>query len=76
MRKLGIGLLGLLGGLLAGLIVHDVLARILLDDGRFPDSLPVALLIGFLTPTFAIAGVVLALVVDNRRTRRRNQDIR
>lgn len=75
MRKLGIGFLGLLGGLLAGLIAHDVLARILLDGGRFPDSLPMALLVGFLTPTLAIVGVVLALVLDGRRTRRRDQDV-
>lgn len=74
MRKLGIGFLGLLGGLLAGFIVHDVLARVLLDDGMFPDSLPLALLVGFLAPALAIVGVVVALAIDNRRTRRRDQD--
>lgn len=71
MRKLGIGIGGLLSGFLAGLIVHDVLARVLLDEGMFPDSLPLALLVGFLTSALAIVGVVGGLAIDDRRTRRR-----
>jgi hypothetical protein len=70
MRRIGVTVLGLASGLLAGLIVHDVLARVLLDDGAFPDSLPAALLVGFLTPALAVAGAVVALVVDSRRARR------
>jgi hypothetical protein len=73
MRKLGIGFLGLLGGFLLGFIIHDILARVLLDDGMFPDSLPLALLVGFLTPTLAVVGVVVALAIDNRHTRRRGE---
>lgn len=71
MRRLGFGFLGLLGGFLCGFIIHDVLTRVLLDDGMFPDSLPLALVVGFLTPALAVIGAVVALVIDNRHTRRR-----
>lgn len=74
MRILGIGLLGLLGGLLCGFIIHDVLARVLLDDGRLPDSMPLALLLGFMTPALGVIGVLLALVIDSRRARRRGEE--
>lgn len=71
MRTIGIAALGLAGGILAGLVVQDVLARLLLDDGVFPNSLPLALLVGFLTPAAAVTGVVLALLLDRRRARDR-----
>lgn len=73
MRKFGIGLLGLFVGFLVGFIVQDVLARVLLDDGAFPDSLPLALLVGFLVPALAAAGVVVALAIDKRRRRHRSR---
>lgn len=76
MRTIGIAALGLVGGVLLGLIVQDVLARLLLDDGVFPDSLPLALLVGFLTPALAVVGIVVALVLDARRARRGTPDAR
>jgi hypothetical protein len=39
-------------------------------SGELPDSLPLALLLGFLSPALAIVGTVLALVIDGRMQRR------
>jgi ABC-type antimicrobial peptide transport system permease subunit len=66
MRKLIVGLVGLLAGLLVGFVAHELLARALTEDGTFPDSTPLAILVGFLTPVGAVAGVVAALGVDHR----------
>jgi hypothetical protein len=67
MRRLGVAVLGFLSGLLSGFLLIEVIARIALgSDGQVPDSLPLALLLGYLTPVLAILGVVLALVIDGR----------
>jgi hypothetical protein len=67
MRKIGVAILGLFGGLLTGFLLLEVIARIVLgNDGQVPDSLPLALLLGYLTPVLAIVGVVIALVIDGR----------
>jgi Family of unknown function (DUF5957) len=67
MRRLGVAVLGFLSGLLTGFLLVEVIARIALgSDGQVPDSLPLALLLGYLTPVLAILGVVLALVIDGR----------
>ncbi len=60
-RGIGIAALGLVGGLLLGVIVQDVLAVVLLRTG-----LP---LLGFVfslvVPLFAVLGIVVALVLDH-----------
>ena len=67
MRRLGVAVLGFLSGLLSGFLLIEVFVRIALgSDGQVPDSLPLALLLGYLTPVLAILGVVLALVIDGR----------
>jgi hypothetical protein len=71
MRKLGIGVAGLVAGLLVAFGVVEVITRVALDDpSRLDDSLPLALLLGFITPVLAIVGVVVALAIDNRSQRR------
>jgi len=68
MRKFGIALLGLLGGIVVGVFVTGFVARIAIDDtGMFPDLLPLALLVGCITPGLAIAGVMAALALDSRK---------
>ena len=68
MRKLGIAILGFIGGLFAGLMLTEVVSRIILGiSGTFPDSLPLALALGCLTPVLAVAGVPAALAIDSRR---------
>lgn len=74
MRTFGIAVLGLAGGILASLVVQDVIVRLLLNDGAFPDSKPLAPLVGFLTPAAVVTGVVVALVLDRRRTRERTAE--
>ena len=71
MSTLGVAALGLCGGLLIGLLLHEVIARIALGDGGPPpDALPLALLLGFVTPALALVGVVVALGIDGRARRR------
>lgn len=62
-RKLGVGILGLIGGLLVGLLARFIV----------PNDLPLvlALLLGAVTLTLAVAGVVIALVIDHRYLIRR-----
>jgi hypothetical protein len=72
MRRLGVAVLGLLGGLLTGFVLTETVAVIVVfgvGDGQLPDSLLVVLLLRSLTPVMAIAGVVLALAVDSRTRR-------
>lgn len=71
MRKLGIAILGLFCGLLIGFVAHEIIAGIALSGtGQFPDSLPLALLVGYLTPVLGIVGIVVALAVDGRKSQR------
>ena len=61
MRTVGVASLGLVCGLLAGLVATEVIARIALaGGGQISGSLPLALLLGFLTPALAVAGAVAA----------------
>lgn len=71
MRRLGVGIAGLVGGLLVGFLVVEVITRTAVDDpSQLADSIPLALLVGFTTPVLAIVGVLVALAVDNRSHRR------
>jgi hypothetical protein len=71
MRKVGIGALGLIGGVLLAVVVQDLLARAFVRDGAVP--LPLALVLGFMIPVFAVLGVVGAILADNRRLRRNSK---
>ena len=71
MRTPGAALVGLVGGLLTGFLIQEVVARLVLSGGgQFPDSTALALFLGFVTPALAVAGAVAAPVID-ARTRRR-----
>ncbi len=71
MRKLGVAFIDFIGGLLIGALLTDIIARIAMSGtGMLPDSLPLQLLMGFLSPVLAIVGTVAALVIDGRRRRR------
>jgi hypothetical protein len=71
MRRFGIAALGFFSGLLIGFLLIEVIARIALgSDGQMPDSLPLGLLLGYLTPVLAILGVVVVLVIDGRMRHR------
>ncbi|MGL5817985.1 MAG: DUF5957 family protein [Phycicoccus sp.] len=70
MRKVALAVGGILAGVLVGLLVNDVLVRLLLDDGTIPESLPLALFLGFLPVFLAGTGAVVALLLDARRGRR------
>jgi hypothetical protein len=71
MRNLGVAFIGLITGLLVGFLFTDVIARVAMSGSeQLPDSLPLALLLGFLSPALAIVGTVLALVIDGRMQRR------
>jgi hypothetical protein len=70
MRKLGVGIAGLVGGLLVGFLVVEIIIRTAVDDpSQLADSLPLALLVGFTTPMLAIVGVLVALGINNRSRR-------
>lgn len=75
MRTLGVGILGLFGGLLIGFGVQEVLARIAVaaGGGQLPDSLVLGIVLGYLIPVFAAAGVVSGIAID-RRIRRRTDN--
>jgi hypothetical protein len=71
MRRLGAGIAGFLGGLVAGFIVVEIITRTVVEEpGQLADSIPLALLVGFTTPVLAIAGVVVALAIEGRSHRR------
>lgn len=71
MRRLGIGIAGLVGGLVAGFITVEIITAVAVDEpGQLADSVPLALLVGLATPVLAIVGVLVALAIDNRTHRR------
>ena len=71
MRKFGVAFIGLIGGLLVGFLLTEVIARIAMSgSGQLPDSLPLALLLGFLTPALAMVGAMVALLTDGSMRRR------
>ncbi|MDO5633824.1 MAG: hypothetical protein Q4G34_02975 [Micrococcus sp.] len=68
MTRVGIGALGSVGGLLLALILQDILAVAFLGHGTIP--FPLAVVVGFLLPTLAVLGAVVAILLDNRNTTR------
>lgn len=69
-RRLGLGLLGLIGGLLAGIVLQDVLAPLLVTG---PGRVTTAgrILLPVLLPICGAGGAVLAVLLDRRGRRRR-----
>lgn len=69
-RAIGIGALGMLGGVFAATLIPDALgiAYVLLG-GEFP--IEVAVVLGSFLPVIAVAGAVVALLVDRRVRARR-----
>ena len=66
MRTLGAAVLGLFSGLLAGVLLGEVVARAALKGGEQVLPLPLALLAGFAPLVLAGAGAVLAVVLERR----------
>lgn len=69
-RTVGIVALGLLGGLLFGVVLQDILATIMIQTGLTGLSFVFALVI----PLFAAVGAVATLVFDKWFARRRRSD--
>ena len=73
MRRLGVAILGLLAGVLVGFLLTEIIARLALGvgggqvDAALP--LPLALLLGYLTPIFGVVGIFAALGIDSRSRR-------
>lgn len=68
-RRIGVALLGLVCGGVAGFVIHELVARIVLavNDGLLPDSLALALLLGYVTPVLAVVGLFTAVGMERRR---------
>lgn len=71
MRKVGIGALGLVGGVLLALVVQDLLAAAFLQGGTIP--IPLGIVFGFLMPVFGVLGAVIAVLIDRRHTTRSHE---
>ena len=70
MRTPGVALVGLVAGLLSGVLVQEVIARVAVSGGgQFPDSMVLALFLGFVTPALSIAGAVAAPIIGGRMRR-------
>lgn len=72
MRKVGVGALGAVGGVLLALILQDILAVAFLQDGTIP--FPLAIVLGFLMPVLAVVGAVIAVLLYNRNIKRKLKD--
>ncbi|MEJ3654393.1 DUF5957 family protein [Actinomycetes bacterium KLBMP 9759] len=71
MRMLGIAVLGLFSGLLLGFFLTEVVAVAAgAASGRLPDAPWLLLLLGWLTPGCAVAGVLVAITIDRKRRAR------
>lgn len=74
MRTLGVAVLGLFIGLIAGALLTSAIGRPLVADGGAEDiSIGVGLLLGMLMPVLGIAGAVVAVVIE-RRSRGHDDD--
>lgn len=68
LRRIGLAALGLLGGLLGGIIVQDLIAPLLIT-GTGEASHVGRILLPLLIPACGAAGAVTAALVDARTTR-------
>ncbi len=64
MRKIGVGVLGLIGGVLLAIIIQDILATALVNSGRSPRELGVVT--GLLMPILAVLGAVVTVMLHSR----------
>lgn len=69
LRRIGLAMLGLIGGLLGGIVVQDLIAPLLLTGGG-EVSLVGRILLTLLIPMCVVAGAVIAVLVDARGTSR------
>lgn len=69
MRKFGVAVLGLLVGIVAGFILTEVIAVIALGSFGAALPMPLAMLLGFITPVLAVVGIFVALGIDSRTRR-------
>lgn len=69
LRRIGLAMLGLIGGLLGGIVVQDLIAPLLLTGGG-EVSLVGRILLPLLIPMCAVAGAVIAVLLDARGTSR------
>lgn len=68
MRTLGVTILGLFIGLAVGFLVFsELIGRIVVSNGNGTVEAPWTFIIGFGPQVLAIAGAVLAVIIDNRR---------
>lgn len=66
-RRFGIAMLGLVVGAVAGFILHEVVAVVVLSITGSLDSIGFGMVVAYLTPTAAIAGLLVALRIDTAR---------
>lgn len=70
MKKLGVAVLGLFVGLLAGFVIHEMFAIALFaTTGDVPRAQPFSAMIKFITPVCGVLGVGAALAIDRRHER-------
>lgn len=73
MRTLGIAILGVFAGVLAGLLVfNELLGRLLVASGSGIDA-PWTFVIGFGPMVLAAVGAVVAVLIDQRIRARRSR---
>lgn len=70
LRDVGVGALGLVAGLVIGLIIQDAIGIAFLAGGASLMS-TAGVLLGWLLPTCAVAGVVAAVLIDRSVVRKR-----
>lgn len=69
LRRIGVALLGLIGGVLAGILVQDLLARLLITAAGDVTVLGLVVL-PLLIPVCGVLGAILAVLLAARRSRR------
>jgi hypothetical protein len=66
MRTLGIAVLGLFIGLVAGALLTSAVARPIVGGGEGQISIGVGILLGAIMPVLGICGAVAAVMIDRK----------
>ncbi|MEV4413150.1 hypothetical protein [Catellatospora sp. NPDC049609] len=66
MRTLGVAVLGLFLGLVAGTLLTSAIARPFVDGGEADIPLGIAIALGMLMPVLGIVGAVAAVLIDRK----------
>ena len=66
MRTLGVAVLGLFLGLIAGTLLTSAVARPFVDGDGADIPVGVALLLGMIMPVLGVAGAVAAVLIDRK----------